>query len=182
MCKRMRSLTSRVFAKMSFSFLGLCVTSLCTLLHTQVATAGVSCSMTKTTAQLSRTAYNSTVSDKKKYIPSNHTFIAAWSSKNYKGGDHAYTTEAKVSVSQITKDPKTFAPKVSFISKKGCFYTFRGLNVSTTEMLSEFKSMTKTTSCSSKNNKSIGTCSKAPYQRYLTIRKAVVNHITRRVS
>jgi len=149
----------------------------CALLQAQHAKAGAFCTMSKNAAQVSRTAYNSSASDKRKYLPSGFTYRKSWSSSTYKGGDHAYMSESYIYIQQVSKDPTNKTAKPTFVKKKACHYTFRGLNLSNTEMLDEVKVMKKKVNCSSYNKRGMGSCSKAPYRRYLTLRNNIIAHI-----
>lgn len=122
------------------------------------------CKDSKNAAQVARTAYNKKTSDKKKYLPSGYTYVKSWSSSKHSGGDHAYLSTTGSG------------------SQKVCHYAFRGLDISAFKVLKELKKMHQSQTCQTASGKSMGSCSKAPYVRYLSLRNGILADIKSRKS
>ncbi|MCB9641024.1 MAG: hypothetical protein H6727_19160 [Myxococcales bacterium] len=137
--------------------------SLGILLGPLTAKAAVNvCSEGKDAAQVARTAYNGSDSDKKKYLPSGFTLVKTWSSTKYGGGDHAY-------LSTTTSSGKTV-----------CHYAFRGLKTSKVNFLKLLKNMHTHTTCKTESGTKMGSCSKEAYNRYSTLRSSILSDIKSR--
>jgi len=112
----------------------------------------VSCKDFQNSAQLARTAYNSSASDKKKYLPSGHSYVKMWNIR----GEHAYLA-----------------------MKSGiCNYVFRGLsgNISVKAFFKLGQRMT----CKTAKGQSMGSCIKNGYKRYQKIRGAILSDLNKR--
>ena len=135
------------------------------------------CDFAKNSAQLARTAYNSSSSDKKKYLPSGFTYVRSFSSTKYSGGDHAYLTTSQVLIPEGKPEP---GKKPAFKKETVCHYTIRGLNTSKLSIKSQVKEiakMTKQATCYTASKKKIGKCSERIYNRYTTLRDGLLKSI-----
>ena len=123
----------------------------CLSAASQQAQAGV-CSDSKNGVKLAYTAYNTSTSDKKKYIPSNHTYVTKWTV----GSQHAYLTTTTES------------------SKTVCHYSFRGLKKDVfIRTLKNLKKMGTKGTCKSQAGGSNGTASRWACRSYGRIRTKI---------
>jgi len=162
--------TKFLCTSLSFLFVGMF-----TFLQTPTAEASF-CGVAKNSSQLARTAYNSSSSDKKKYLPSGFTYVTSYSNSKYSGGDHAYLVTSHIPLPA----PRKPGEKPKIVLKKACHYVFRGLNtskISIKSQMEEIGKMTKQTTCYTETKKSMGKCSERIYNRYKTLRTGLIKSV-----